>query len=113
MFFHNVTHPYQVFCHLADEFLSHQTLRMLYSLPRLQDILLLLEDTEPSCIELAPKSYPIAVESNFVYSKALIRKISRPDQTEEKRTYRDLQRVLVATQTPLTEIDSPRPDGNL
>jgi hypothetical protein len=70
---HRVTHPNQVFCHFFDEVLAHEALRGLYSLTRLQHIFLFLKYTEPRIVELSPESYSIAMKSNFVYSKALIR----------------------------------------
>jgi hypothetical protein len=39
----------------------------------LQQILLLLKDSEPGGIKFSPQTYSICMESNFVYSKTLIR----------------------------------------
>jgi hypothetical protein len=73
MLLNRVTHPYEILSHLVDNFLSHQILRRLNSLTGLQQILLLLKDSEPGGIKFSPQTYSICMESNFVYSKTLIR----------------------------------------
>lgn len=105
MLFDRITHSYEVFRHFVDMILSHQGLRMLYSMSRLEHVFLLLKDTEPRCIELTPEPYPITVQGNFVYSKSLSETISAQDQTEEMKTYPDHLHGPEAIPTPQEVID--------
>lgn len=54
MLFEQITHTYQVFCHLADKGGANQALWWLDPLSGFQHVLLFLEDTEPGRIELTP-----------------------------------------------------------